>query len=67
MRNETERRRKMKVLAINGSPRGARGNTERILQPFLEGAREAGAETEVVYLKGNIGLLMRLNKLFSTA
>ncbi len=42
----------MKILAINGSPRGAKGNTERILQPFLTGAREAGAETEVVYLKG---------------
>lgn len=41
----------MKVLAINGSPHGARGNTEQILQPFLEGAREAGAETEVIYLK----------------
>ena len=41
----------MKILAINGSPRGAKGNTERLLQPFLEGAREAGAETEVVYLK----------------
>jgi multimeric flavodoxin WrbA len=41
----------MKVLAINGSPRGAKGNTEQILQPFLEGAREAGAETEVIYLK----------------
>jgi putative sterol carrier protein len=42
----------MKILAINGSPRGDRGNTERILQSFLEGARGAGAETEVVYLKG---------------
>jgi putative sterol carrier protein/putative NADPH-quinone reductase len=41
----------MKVLAINGSPHGAKGNTERVLQPFLEGAREAGAETEVIYLK----------------
>jgi multimeric flavodoxin WrbA/putative sterol carrier protein len=41
----------MKILAVNGSPRGAKGNTERILQPFLEGAREAGAETEVIYLK----------------
>ena len=41
----------MKVLAINGSPRGASGNTERILQPFLEGAQGAGAETEVIYLK----------------
>jgi multimeric flavodoxin WrbA/putative sterol carrier protein len=51
MQNQTERRRKMKVLAINGSPRGASGNTERILQPFLEGARGAGAETEIIYLK----------------
>ena len=34
----------MKMLAINGSPRGAAGNTEVILQAFLEGAREAGAE-----------------------
>ncbi|MCP4544079.1 MAG: hypothetical protein GY832_43765 [Chloroflexi bacterium] len=42
----------MKILAINGSPRGAKGNTERILQPFLAGAREAGVETKVVYLKG---------------
>ncbi len=41
----------MKFLAINGSPHGARGNTEQILQAFLEGAREAGAETEVIYLK----------------
>lgn len=41
----------MKILAVNGSPRGAKGNTERILQPFLEGAQGAGAETEVVYLK----------------
>ena len=41
----------MKFLAINSSPHGEKGNTEQILQPFLEGAREAGAETEVIYLK----------------
>jgi len=41
----------VKLLAINGSPRGRRGNTEVILQAFLEGARDAGAETETVYLK----------------
>jgi putative NADPH-quinone reductase/putative sterol carrier protein len=41
----------MKVLVVNGSPRGPRGNTDRIVQPFLEGAREAGATTEVVYLR----------------
>jgi multimeric flavodoxin WrbA/putative sterol carrier protein len=51
-RKQTERRRKVKIVAINGSPHGAGGNTERILQPFLEGAREAGAETDVIYLKG---------------
>jgi putative sterol carrier protein/putative NADPH-quinone reductase len=42
----------MKILAINGSPRGAKGNTARIIEPFLEGAQEAGAETEVITLKG---------------
>lgn len=42
----------MKIFALNASPRKGKGNTERILQPFLEGAREAGAETEVVYLHG---------------
>ncbi len=41
----------MRILAINGSPRGRQGNTEVILQAFLEGARSAGAEAEVVYLK----------------
>lgn len=41
----------MKVLAFNGSQRGKRSNTDRILQPFLEGARDAGAEAEVIYLK----------------
>lgn len=41
----------MKILAINGSPRGPSGNTDRILQPFLAGARAAGAATETVYLK----------------
>lgn len=41
----------MKILAINGSPRGEKGNTEILNQAFLAGAREAGAETETVYLK----------------
>ena len=41
----------MKILAINGSPRAARGNTDKIMRPFLEGARQAGAETEVLYVK----------------
>ena len=38
----------MNVLVLSGSPNGTRGNTHRLLEPFLEGLREAGAETEVV-------------------
>ena len=41
----------MKILAINGSPRGAKGNTEQLLHSFLNGAQAAGAETETIYLK----------------
>jgi multimeric flavodoxin WrbA len=40
----------MKILAINGSPRGKQGNTERILENFMTGAQQAGAEIETVYL-----------------
>jgi len=41
----------MKILAVNGSPRGAKGNTEQLLQKFLQGAQAAGAEAETIYLK----------------
>lgn len=41
----------MKILAINGSPRGAKGNTEVILQAFLSGVEEVGEEAKVIYLK----------------
>ncbi len=41
----------MKILAFNGSPRTKDSHTDYILQPFLEGAREAGASTETLYLK----------------
>lgn len=41
----------MKILAVNGSPKGKDGNTEQMLQPFLKGAGSAGADVEVVYLK----------------
>jgi multimeric flavodoxin WrbA len=41
----------MQVIAINSSPNAARGNTAVILDPFLEGMREAGAEVELLYTK----------------
>jgi len=39
----------MKVLAFNSSPRMGKGNTGLILNPFVEGMREAGAEVELFY------------------
>jgi multimeric flavodoxin WrbA len=42
----------MKIFAVSGSPRKDKGNTDRILKPFLEGAKEAGAEVELVYVHG---------------
>jgi multimeric flavodoxin WrbA len=40
----------MKVLAINGSPRGEHGYTNKILQLLVEGIRDAGADVHVVQL-----------------
>jgi hypothetical protein len=40
-----------RILVLNGSPRGSHSNTNAILTPFLEGAREAGAETETLLVK----------------
>jgi multimeric flavodoxin WrbA len=46
----------MKVLAINGSPHMDDGNTAIILNPFLEGMKEAGADVDLFYTKKlNIG------------
>jgi multimeric flavodoxin WrbA len=43
----------MKVLALNSSPRGeGQSKTEMILTPMVEGMREAGAQVEVVNLRG---------------
>lgn len=41
----------MKVLAINSSPKMDKGNTALILNPFLEGMREAGADVDILYTK----------------
>jgi multimeric flavodoxin WrbA/putative sterol carrier protein len=42
----------MKVLALNSSPRGeGQSKTEMILNPMVEGMRQAGAQVEVVNLR----------------
>jgi multimeric flavodoxin WrbA len=41
----------MNVLAINGSPHMDEGNTALILNPFLDGMREAGADVELFYTR----------------
>jgi len=41
----------MKVVVINGSPHGDKGNTALILNPFLEGMKAAGAEVKVFEIK----------------
>ena len=40
----------MKILAINGSPKGKNSNTDTLLIPFLQGARTGNADTEEIYL-----------------
>jgi len=40
----------MKVLALQGSPRGKAGVTDRVLKEFLGGAAAAGADCETIYL-----------------
>ncbi|MFQ6033586.1 MAG: flavodoxin family protein, partial [Candidatus Bipolaricaulia bacterium] len=40
----------MKILALQGSPRGRAGVTDRVLKEFLSGAEAAGAECETIYL-----------------
>jgi hypothetical protein len=40
----------MRIIAINGSPRGREGNTDVLVQAFLAGASDAGADSETVYL-----------------
>jgi multimeric flavodoxin WrbA len=40
-----------KVVAVNGSPRMEKGNTAKILTPFLKGMEKAGATVELFYAK----------------
>jgi len=40
----------MKIIAINGSPRGMGGTTGRLLEEVLAGAVQAGADIEIVSL-----------------
>jgi multimeric flavodoxin WrbA len=40
----------MRILGISGSPRGANSNTRRLVELVLQGAKSAGAETELVDL-----------------
>jgi multimeric flavodoxin WrbA len=40
----------MKIIAINGSPRGMKGTTGRLLEEVLAGVTAAGAEVDVVCL-----------------
>jgi len=41
----------MKVLAFNCSPNMEKSNTALILNPFLEGMKEEGAEVELFYVR----------------
>lgn len=40
----------MKVIAFNCSPNKSEGSTAKILNPFLDGLREKGAEIELLYV-----------------
>jgi len=41
----------VRVVAINSSPRMGKGNTALVLDPFIEGMKDAGAKVELFYTK----------------
>lgn len=41
----------MKVIVVSGSPRREKGYTNKILAPFIEGMKEAGADVEIIYVE----------------
>ena len=40
----------MRIVAINGSPRGRASNTSVVVSALLKGAEKSGAETKQVFL-----------------
>jgi multimeric flavodoxin WrbA len=42
----------MKIIALVGSPHGAKGNTAKLTRIVLQGAQQEGAQTETIYLPG---------------
>ena len=50
LKSSAGKEEKMKIVAFNGSPRGAAGNTHVMVENFLAGAEAAGAETENIIL-----------------
>ncbi len=43
----------MKIIALVGSPHKAKGNTASLTRLVLDGAEQAGARTETIYLPGS--------------